>query len=102
MDQVLDSSIAMEGLGRKAFALLDAPRRELLGSASEPRASLGEKQSGILARKTIDQPELVQRFDSRLAMRFGPRVYGDEQFEQIRQATAERDEPSAPGVPIDD
>jgi len=41
-------------------------------------------------------------FESPDAMRFGPRYYSDEQFERIHRATAERAEPVAPPIPLDD
>jgi len=77
--------------------------REEPGPVSEP-PNLASKSPIDLwnSRLRIADTEAPQIFPSDDAMRFGLRYYTDEQFDRIRRATAERSEPIAPPIPLDD
>jgi len=77
---------------------LFAPER---GQVSEPPASAPvrvERWKFSFDRR----PEDLQVFESEVEMRVGVRNYNDQQLDQIRRATAERDLPDAPPIPLDD
>lgn len=74
------------------------------GEVWEPSSGNEDRGRGwrLVTVKPVAEDEDLQVYESSDAMRFGPRFYTDEQFEHIRRVTAERGDPAAVPIPLDD